>query len=91
MTSAKSVCHSAAAFSLYCAAAGGSLSPGNVLAQTAVEAPPPQAVEASLSHAVLKGVTLKALSFTAGVAIFSWGTGSLLAGGSLSAVNAACT
>jgi len=49
----------------------------------------PHAAEASVSHSAQKGITLKALSVTAGAVIYSIGTGSLAAGGLLSVINGA--
>jgi len=49
----------------------------------------PHAVEASVSHSAAKGITLKAMSVTAGTVIYAIGTGSLAAGGLLSVINGA--
>ena len=65
---------------------------GPVLAQTAPPpaasdtAAEPQAASASLGHAALKGVTLKLINGVAAMAVFSTGTGSLVAGGALATV-----
>jgi uncharacterized membrane protein len=61
-------------------------------AQTSPAAPdtpattPPKAVEASVSHAVAKGLTYKAGSALKKLAIYSIGTGSVAAGGALAAI-----
>ncbi len=76
---------SAAAW-LRCAAFGAALCPAYALAQPA-PAPPPAAA-ASVQHSALKAVTLKALTFSTGAVIYSLGTGSVMAGTTLSAINA---
>lgn len=55
----------------------------------AAEQAAPRAVEASVGHAAAKAVTLKAATFSTGTIIYALGTGSVYAGGVLSAINAA--
>ena len=72
-----------------CAAALGlwaSLSvPG--LAQSSAPPQAKEAMNASLGHSALKGVTLKAISVTSSFFIFAAGTGSAATGGVMAAVN----
>ena len=71
------------------------VAPGLVLAQGASSpaappidvAPPPKPLEASVGHAALKGLTLKAMSVSATAVIFSLGTGSMVTGGWMAGVN----
>jgi uncharacterized membrane protein len=73
--------------------AGSLLLPAVAQAQTAAApaAPPSKAMEASLGHAMEKAITLKLATFSLGTLIYSFGTGSLAAGSTLSAVNAAAS
>jgi uncharacterized membrane protein len=75
------------------------LAPGPALAQRVVPplAPaettvppttePPKAMEASVSHSALKGLTLKAMSVSTTAVIFALGTGSAATGGLMAVMN----
>jgi uncharacterized membrane protein len=64
--------------------------PATSLAQTATgSAAPELAASNTIGHAAAKGVTLKVINGVAGLAVFSTGTGSLVAGGVLAAAVAA--
>lgn len=71
--------------------------PMSVLAQTspsigeptAAPAAPQQAATASVGHAAVKGLTLKAINALAAMTVFTTGTGSVVAGGTMSIAVAA--
>jgi uncharacterized membrane protein len=48
---------------------------------------PPKAMEASVSHSALKGLTLKAMSVSTTAVIFALGTGSVATGGLMAVMN----